>query len=125
MAAAAKAAMREGRHAVVFTSRGHETALGRAGDLKAGAIVSAALSGIVRALPARPRFLVAKGGITSSDVATGGLGMRRALVLGQAAPGVPVWKMGPETRFPGLNYVVWPGNVGGPGALRDFIATLG
>jgi uncharacterized protein YgbK (DUF1537 family) len=125
VAAAAKAAMREGRHAVVFTSRGHETALGRAGDLKAGAIVSAALSGIVRALPATPRFLVAKGGITSSDVATGGLGMRRALVLGQAAPGVPVWKMGPETRFPGLNYVVWPGNVGGPGALRDFIATLG
>ncbi len=125
VAAAALGAMTAGRHAVVFTSRRHETALGTAGDLRAGGIVSAALAEIVRSLPSRPRFLIAKGGITSSDVATSGLGMRRALVVGQAAPGVPVWKMGPETRFPGLNYVVWPGNVGKPDALRDFIASLG
>jgi len=123
-AAAALVAMRAGRHAVVFTSRKLETALGKAGDLDAGRIVSGALAEIVRAIPARPRFLIAKGGITSSDVATGALGMRRAHVLGQAAPGVPVWQMGPETRFPGLNFVVWPGNVGGPGALRDLIARL-
>jgi uncharacterized protein YgbK (DUF1537 family) len=124
VAAAAREAMSNGRHAVVFTSRQHETALGKAGDLKAGQIVSAALAEIVRLIPGRPRFLIAKGGITSSDVATGGLGMRRALVLGQASPGVPVWRMGPETRFPGLSYVVWPGNVGGPDALRDLVATL-
>jgi len=123
-AAAAVEAMRAGRHAVVFTSRGLETALGRAGDLGAGRIVSGVLVEIVRAVAARPRFLIAKGGITSSDVATRGLGMRRALVLGQASPGVPVWRLGPETRFPGLNYVVWPGNVGGPGALRDLVASL-
>jgi uncharacterized protein YgbK (DUF1537 family) len=125
VAAAAAGAMRAGRHAAVFTSRRLETSLGKAGHLEAGRIVSEALAGIVRAIPARPRFLVAKGGITSSDIATAGLGMRRALVTGQAAPGVPVWQMGPETRFPGLNYVVWPGNVGGPDALRDFIAALG
>jgi uncharacterized protein YgbK (DUF1537 family) len=124
VSAAAWGAMRAGRHAVVFTSRGLESAVGRAGDLGAGRVVSASLAEIVRAIPARPRFLVAKGGITSSDVATGGLGMHRARVLGQAAPGVPVWRMGPETRFPGLNYVVWPGNVGAPDALRDFIAAL-
>jgi len=69
----------------------------------------------------RPRFLIAKGGITSSDIAVHGLGMKRALVLGQAAPGVPVWEMGPETRFPGMRLVVWPGNVGGPDALRDLV----
>jgi uncharacterized protein YgbK (DUF1537 family) len=125
VAAAALAAMRAGRHAVVYTSRGHETALGRAGELEAGRIVSGALVEIVRGIPDRPRFLIAKGGITSSDVATAGLGMRRALVLGQASPGVPVWQMGPESRFPGLNYVVWPGNVGGPDALRDLVASLG
>jgi uncharacterized protein YgbK (DUF1537 family) len=121
VAAAALGAMRAGRHAVVFTSRAHESALGTAGDLKAGRIVSNALVEIVRAIPERPRVLIAKGGITSSDVAIHGLGMRRARVLGQAAPGVPVWEMGPETRFPGIRYVVWPGNVGAPDALRELI----
>jgi len=124
VAASAAAAIRAGRHAVVFTSRALESALGRAGDLWTGQIVSATLATIVRTVPCRPRFLIAKGGITSSDVATGGLGMRRARVLGQAAPGVPVWKLGPETRFPGLVYVVWPGNVGGPDALRDLVVSL-
>ncbi len=120
-AAAALGAIRAGLHAVVFTSRGHESALGKAGDLKAGRAVSSALVEIVRAIPERPRLIVAKGGITASDVAIHGLGMRRALVLGQAAPGVPVWEMGPETRFPGLHYVVWPGNVGGRDSLREFL----
>ena len=124
-ASAAAGAMRAGRHAVVYTSRGRASALGRAGDLGAGRIVSAALADIVRRIPVRPRFLVAKGGVTASDVATDGLGMRRARVLGQAAPGVPVWQMGPEGRFPGLAYVVWPGNVGGPGALGELVAGLG
>jgi uncharacterized protein YgbK (DUF1537 family) len=124
VSAAAAHAIRAGRHAIVFTSRQLETALGRAGELKAGRIVSAALVEVVRALPVRPSFLVGKGGLTSSDVATEGLGMRRALVLGQAAPGVPVWRMGPEARFPGMSYVVWPGNVGGPGALRDWLASF-
>ncbi len=124
VSAAAMDAMRAGRHAVVFTSRSLETARGKAGDLRAGRIVSAALVDIVRTLSVRPAFLIAKGGITASDVATAGLGMRRALVLGQAAPGVPVWRLGPETRFPGISYVVWPGNVGGPLALRDFLVSL-
>ncbi len=121
VADAALAAIRAGLHAIVYTSRGLVSSLGCAGDLGAGEIVSDALVEIVRSLPERPRFLVAKGGITSSDVATRGLGMRRARVLGQAAPGVPVWELGIETRFPGMRLVVWPGNVGGPDALRDLI----
>ena len=27
----------------------------------------------------------------------------------QALPGIPVWRLGPESRFPGLAYVVFPG----------------
>jgi uncharacterized protein YgbK (DUF1537 family) len=123
VAGAAREAMAAGRHAVVFTSRGPTSAVGPAGDLRAGRTVSDALVAVVRAIPDRPRFLVAKGGITSSDIAVHGLGMRRARVLGQASPGVPVWEMGPETRFPALKLVVWPGNVGGPEALRDFVRT--
>ncbi len=124
VSAEAMRAMRDGRHAVIFTSRSHETVLGTAGDLRAGRVVSAALVAIVQSISVRPAFLIAKGGITASDVATAGLGMRRALVLGQAAPGVPVWRLGPETRFPGISYVVWPGNVGGPAALSDFLVSV-
>jgi uncharacterized protein YgbK (DUF1537 family) len=119
--AEALAAMRCGRHAVVFTSRRLESALGAAGELDAGRRVSEALVEIVRAITERPRFLIVKGGITASDIAVQGLGMKKALVLGQASPGVPVWEMGPETRFPAMRFVVWPGNVGGPDALRDLV----
>jgi uncharacterized protein YgbK (DUF1537 family) len=78
----------------------------------------------LRRLSARPRYLIGKGGITSSDLATAALGVRRARVLGQIAPGVPVWRLGPESRYPGLPYVVFPGNVGGPDALAAVIETL-
>ena len=74
---------------------------------------------LVRSLRIRPAFLVAKGGITSSDLATRALGVRRAVVLGQIIPGVPVWRMGPETRFPSMPYIVFPGNVGDLHALAD------
>jgi uncharacterized protein YgbK (DUF1537 family) len=113
--------MRTGRHAVVYTSRALVSALGSAGDLEPGEIVSDALVSVVRSIAVRPRFMIAKGGITSSDVATRALGMRRARVLGQAAAGVPVWELGAESRFPGIRLVVWPGNVGGPDSIRDLV----
>lgn len=120
----AASVIKAGTHAVVYTSRGPTSSVGSVGDLGAGKVVSRALVEVVRVLPLRPRFLVAKGGITSSDLAIEALGMRRALVLGQASPGVPVWEMGPETRFPGLRYVVWPGNVGGERSLAELVARL-
>lgn len=125
VAAAAEAAMRAGRHALLYTSRKLVSAVGRAGELGPAQTVSSALVAIVRAIRERPRFFIAKGGITSSDLATQGLGVKKALVLGQAAPGVPVWRLGPESRFPDLAYVVFPGNVGGPETLRDMIVRLG
>lgn len=39
------------------------------------------------------------------------------MVLGQVLPGVPVWKLGPEARYPGMAYIVFPGNVGDTDAL--------
>lgn len=78
--------------------------------------------GLVQLLPEiRPRYLIAKGGITSSDLATKGLGIKRALVPGQILSGVPVWELGSETKFPRLQYVVFPGNVGGPEALVETV----
>ena len=113
-----------GRDTVLFTSRPLVTGADAAENLGIGQRVSSALVEIVMRLEVRPRYLIAKGGITSSDLATKGLGVKRARVLGQILPGVPVWELGPETKFPGLPYVVFPGNVGGPESLQDAVQEL-
>lgn len=115
------AAIRSGRDAVVFTSRKLITGADGEASLAIGKQVSAALVSLLQRLAARPRYLIAKGGITSSDLATRALGVRRAMVLGQLLPGVPVWELGPETKYPGMPYVVFPGNVGGPDALAEAV----
>jgi uncharacterized protein YgbK (DUF1537 family) len=120
--AATNTALAAGRDTVVFTSRRLISSPDAAASLAIGRQLSDALIAVVRGLNATPRFLIAKGGITSSDTATRGLDVRRALVCGQLLPGVPVWRLGPESRFPGLDYVVFPGNVGGESALVEAVA---
>ena len=115
--------LKMGRHAVVYTSR--KVIAGREEEnLSIGKRISAALTAVAKGLSTSPRYLVAKGGITASDIATEGLNVKRALVLGQILPGVPVWRLGPESRFPGIPYVVFPGNVGGPTALADAVKKI-
>ena len=122
---AAGAALRAGLTPVVYTSRRVELA-GTGGDaqIAVGQLISSALVAVVRGIEERPGFVVGKGGITASDVGTKGLEARRALVLGQIRPGVPVWRLGLETRYPGLPYVVFPGNVGDPETLAEIVAQL-
>ena len=114
-----------GQTVVTYTSRGLLTGATPEASLAISRTISDAICDIVRTLPAPPRFLIAKGGITSHDVATKGLGVKRALVLGQLQPGVPVWEMGAESKFPGMRYVVYPGNVGSPQGLVDAIERFG
>ena len=45
--------------------------------------------------------------------------MKRALVLGQILPGIPLRELGAETKFPGLPHLVFPGIVGGADALAE------
>jgi uncharacterized protein YgbK (DUF1537 family) len=111
-------ALAQGRDVVVFTSRDLAKHPDPEQSLAIGNQVSAGLVALVQQLATRPRYLVAKGGITSSDLATKALGVQRALVRGQVLPGVPAWQL-EGGRFPGLFYVVFPGNVGGPGALAE------
>jgi uncharacterized protein YgbK (DUF1537 family) len=73
----------------------------------------------------RPGYILAKGGITSSDIATAALKITRAQVLGQILPGVPVWRAGPESKWPDVPYVVFPGNVGGADAISQVVHILG
>jgi uncharacterized protein YgbK (DUF1537 family) len=65
--------------------------------------------------------LIAKGGITSSDIGVKALGVKKAVVMGQILPGVPVWMTGAESKFPGMPYVIFPGNVGDETALRTAV----
>jgi uncharacterized protein YgbK (DUF1537 family) len=106
-----------GEDVVLYTSRDLVRGRDAAHNLDIGKRVSDGLIRVVQKIHHRPRYLVAKGGITSSNVATIGLGVRRAMVLGQILPGVPVWKLGPETRHPQMAYIVFPGNVGETNAL--------
>ncbi len=119
------AALAAGETVAVFTSRKLVTVDDHAGSLSIGRRVSDGLIEIVQKIAVRPRYLVAKGGITSSDTATAGLGVVRATVAGQILPGVPVWRTGGESRHPGLAYVVFPGNVGGDDALVEVVRRLG
>lgn len=88
--------------------------------------VSAAVVELVqRILAARPpRFVIAKGGITSSDVASHGLGIRHAIVRGPMLPGlVSLWEPvdGPAQGIP---YIVFAGNVGDDDSLTQVVTTL-
>ncbi len=122
----AEEAMSRGRAAVVYTSR---TVLAPEGFSKEEALrlsvrISDALTGVIAGLTRKPGFLIAKGGITSSDVGTKALRVRKALVLGQIRPGIPVWRTGEESKFPGLPYIIFPGNVGDVDTLRDIVEML-
>jgi len=108
-----------GKTAILFTSRDRIDAPSEAENLAISQTISRSLVSLVQSVVARPSFLIAKGGMTSSDIATDALGVKQAMVLGQILPGVPVWTIGNETRHPGLAYVIFPGNVGGDDALTQ------
>ena len=118
--------IKSGKTSVCFTKR---TLLSLENDTKESALIrSVKISDGVQSLVARlsvtPAFVVAKGGITSSDVGTKALHVKRALVLGQIEPGIPVWQTGPWSRFPGIPYIIFPGNVGEVDTLYKAVKKL-
>ncbi len=121
----ATAALADG-HAVLYTSR----TLAAAADADASLDLARQVSAFLVELTARvhaaaaPDFVVAKGGITSSDLATEALGIRRATVAGSMLPGlISVWRAqdGPAADTP---YVVFPGNVGDDESLSYVVRQL-
>lgn len=121
-AAAAARLQLEGRLLAVVTSERVRAASDN--TLAHGEKVMTALTTAVRDLLPRVDVVVAKGGITSAEVARTGVGATSAYVVGQVLPGVSVWRMlahdGRE-----ITYVVVPGNVGGPDTLVDVLSAVG
>lgn len=119
--AAEEASISAGRTVCCYTTRALITADtgNKEDELRLSVKISDAVQSLVGRLGVTPAFVIAKGGITSSDVAKKALGIRKALVLGQIRPGIPVWQAGEESKFPGVPYVVFPGNVGEKTTLRE------
>lgn len=84
-----------------------------------GQQVSDFLVACVRRMPFTPSYLVGKGGITSHDILTKGLGIKSARVLGQIVNSVPC-VMTPS----GFPYIIFPGNVGNENSLREVYMKL-
>jgi uncharacterized protein YgbK (DUF1537 family) len=111
---------------VIRTSRKVVVGVDADDSLVIARTVSAALVNTVHEVvdTIRPKFVVAKGGITSSDVATVGLEITRAWSRGTMLPGtVSLWEpiSGPAQGIP---YIVFAGNVGNDDALLDVVTTL-
>ena len=116
----------EGKTVIVYTKR---RLLVIDNDTKEEALlrsvkISDAVQSLVGKLKVTPAFVVAKGGITSSDVGTKALQVKRAKVLGQVCPGIPVWQTEKESKFPNIPYVIFPGNVGELTTLREVVEIL-
>ena len=92
--------------------------------LKRSVQISEGVQALVGRLSVEPAFVIAKGGITSSDVGVKALKVKKARVLGQIRPGIPVWQTGEESKFPGIPYVIFPGNVGDENTLKEAVEIL-
>ncbi len=113
-----------GKDVILYTSRKLISSTEKEANLNIGSIVSTFLTDIVAALKVTPKYVIGKGGITSSDLATKSLGLKRAMVMGQMIPGVPVWKTFEGSKFPYMPFIVYPGNVGDETGLSQVIEIL-
>ena len=111
---------------ILATSRTLVRGKDEADSLRIARDVSSFVTDVVRRVTAQmqPRFVIAKGGITSSDVATQGLQIRRATVIGPMLPGiVSLWNP-EEGPAAGIPYIVFAGNVGNEDSMVEVVQKL-
>ena len=118
--------IRAGKTVCCYTTRALITADtgNKEDELRLSVRISDAVQSLVGRLTVTPAFVIAKGGITSSDVGTKALAVKKANVLGQIRPGIPVWQTGEESTFPKTPYVIFPGNVGEATTLKEAVEIL-
>jgi len=118
--------IKAGKTVVVYTKRERVdlNTNNKEDELDISTKISDAITSIVQKLKVKPKFIVAKGGITSSEIGTKGIQVRKAIVAGQIKPGIPVWIVGDESKFPGMPYIIFPGNVGTPNTLKEVVQLL-
>jgi len=109
---------------VIYTSREEIRYKEKRMRIKIGQSISAALVDIMRRLPFRPSYIVAKGGITSNDILKYSLDIESATVEGQILPGVPVIVTERSNKYPSVPYIIFPGNVGTEESLAEVYRLL-
>jgi uncharacterized protein YgbK (DUF1537 family) len=118
-------AMRAERTAVIYTTRDLMTDdEAPEKNLEIAQRISDGLIAVVNGVVARPRFVLAKGGVTGSDLLNKALGVKRAMVRGQLIPGVAVWQLGGECKYPDITFIFFPGNIGTPTTMADMVRGL-
>lgn len=119
--------IRKGKTVCCYTTRSLITADtgDKEDELRLSVRISDAVQSLVGKLQVTPQFVIAKGGITSSDIGTKALKVKKANVLGQIKPGIPVWQTGEESKFPMMPYVIFPGNVGEDTTLKETVEVFG
>lgn len=92
------------------------------GSLGDAARVMQALSSAVTEVRDVPGVVIAKGGITSAEIARSGFGAKVGWVQGQVEPGISLWKLGDQDS--GLPYIVVPGNIGDADTIVRLVTKL-
>mgnify|MGYP003595717039 FL=1 len=108
----------DGKTPAIYTSRKEKRMDDEKERLLAGMKISYFLVSLVKKLPYKPAYILAKGGITSFDIMKKSLEIGISEVLGQIIPGVPVIKTDSANRFPDMPYIIFPGNVGDEDSLK-------
>ncbi|MEM6522623.1 MAG: four-carbon acid sugar kinase family protein [Bacteroidota bacterium] len=116
--------MSNGKDCVMFTSRKLISGNDATSSLSIVNQVSEGIIRILLSITVIPSFIITKGGITSSDVATKVIKIKKALVMGQLIAGVPVWKPLENQKYGHIPYVIFPGNVGNKESLSQAFQNL-
>jgi hypothetical protein len=114
LGAESRRALEQTRLAIVATPRER-----RELTLEEGELLVTNLARVIGELDPLPDAIVAKGGITADVTIRVGLGADAAEVVGPIADGVALWRVGRD-----LDYVVFPGNVGGDGLLATLVTEM-
>ena len=133
----------DGLTPAAYTSRSELIFPDRHARIQAGKTISSFIVSLAAAAmesPAGPpAFMIAKGGITSHDILTHGLGVSRTRVAGQVLPGIPAVRIelsrdvaadpgsgiaGADSPGAVMPYVIFPGNVGDDDALATVFRNL-
>jgi uncharacterized protein YgbK (DUF1537 family) len=112
--------LERGTTPVIFTSRARQQSVD---FLAAGKALMSGLCETVHRITGSPGWIIAKGGITSIEIARSALGVDAADVIGQVIKGVPFWRLA-AAPWSDVPYIVFPGNMGDDSALARVFALL-
>ncbi|MFV0503133.1 MAG: four-carbon acid sugar kinase family protein [Lachnospirales bacterium] len=116
----------KGKTTVIYTSRKliNTKEMSKEEALKMSVDISSSFTKIIGQLESRPKYILAKGGMTASDVATIALKVTKGKILGQIEKGIPVWLTDNNSKFPCIPYIIFPGNVGEVETLNNIVKGL-